>query len=120
MGALGWMLVLSGLGLILRSILLLAGRGRPKRGPTPALIIAGPYRRLRNPLFAGVLLFLGGLAIVTGVRGLLALTALTAIGMNAWLVRVEEPRLRARFGEAYEAYLVSVPRWIPRLKAPAD
>ena len=31
------------------------------------------------------------------------------------VVRVEEPELRERFGEAYESYCQRVPRWIPRL-----
>lgn len=29
-------------------------------------------------------------------------------------MRIEEPRLRARFGEAYEQYCGKVPRWLPR------
>jgi protein-S-isoprenylcysteine O-methyltransferase Ste14 len=120
MRTLGWMVALGGLVLSVRSTLLLLGRGRPKRGPNPAFVIAGPYCRTRNPLFAGLLLVLGGLAMATGVHGLAEATTLVALGLHLWLIRVEEPRLRARFGDAYEAYLVSVPRWIPRLKAPAD
>jgi protein-S-isoprenylcysteine O-methyltransferase Ste14 len=120
MRMIGWAMLLGGPALAVRCVLLLRGRGRPKRGPTPAFVIAGPYCRIRNPLFAGVLLFLLGLAVVSEVRGLLALATSAAIAMHVWVVRVEEPRLRSRFGEAYEAYLAAVPRWIPRLKAPVD
>ena len=120
MQTVGWILALGGVALSVRSALLLRGRGRPRRGPVPAFIIAGPYRRMRNPLFAGLLLSLGGLAMATQVRGLAATTGLVAIGLQVWLLRVEEPRLRARFGDTYEAYLASVPRWIPRLKTPVD
>ena len=109
----GVVLALLGVGLAARSVLLLAGRGRPQRGPRPALVIAGPYLRLRNPLAAGVVLALAGAAVASGSAAL-ALAAVGAlVAAHLWIVRVEEPRLRVRFGRAYEAYLRAVPRWIP-------
>jgi protein-S-isoprenylcysteine O-methyltransferase Ste14 len=59
------------------------------------------------------LLVLAGLAFATRSATLTFLTALTAVAAHAWIVRVEEPRLAARFGEAYSAYLRHVPRWLP-------
>jgi protein-S-isoprenylcysteine O-methyltransferase Ste14 len=112
------MLALGGLVLVARSALLLAGRGRPRRGPTPRFVIAGPYRRVRNPLFAGALLTLAGLTLVTRWTDLGWITAAIAVGLHLWVVHREEPRLRLRFGDAYEAYLATVPRWFPRPKAP--
>ena len=36
--------------------------------------------------------------------------------MNAvYFPLVEEPGLRERFGEEYDAYRATVPRWLPRL-----
>jgi len=116
--AAGLVLSVVGAGLALRSGLLLAGRGRPQRGPRPAFVIAGPYRYLRNPMFAGVVLALIGLAIATGSRLLLLVAAGAAGAAHAWVVGREEPRLRERFGLAYEEYLRRVPRWLPR--TPAD
>jgi protein-S-isoprenylcysteine O-methyltransferase Ste14 len=104
-----------GLGLALRSAVLLAGRGRPERGPRPALVIAGPYRRLRNPLAAGLVLAVVGFGWATGSERLLVAGAAVAAAAHLWIVRVEEPRLRARFGAAYAAYLLRVPRWLPRV-----
>src|SRR5206468_11550659 len=52
-----------GVALAARSAQLLAGRGRPRRGPQPAFVLAGPYLRMRNPLYAGVVLGLGGMAL---------------------------------------------------------
>jgi protein-S-isoprenylcysteine O-methyltransferase Ste14 len=117
---LGIVLVLAGCALALRSGMLLAGRGRPRRGPKPALVIAGPYRRVRNPLLGGMLLALVGAALARQSTALLVATAMAAVAAHAWLVRVEEPRLRARLGPAYEAYLVCVPRWFPRSRAEDD
>ena len=116
----GGIVTLGGLVLAVRSALLLAGRGRPKRGPTPAFVIAGPYRRVRNPLLAGLLLALAGLGMTTRQPAVGMLTAGASIVAHLWVVRREEPMLRVRFGEAYEAYLVNVPRWLPRVKTPAD
>ena len=110
----GGIVVVAGLWLAARSALLLVGRGRPRRGPTPRFIIAGPYLRTRNPLFAGVLLALLGIAGATRSPMLGAATAAAALALHLWVTAVEEPRLRRRFGEAYRAYLNAVPRWLPR------
>jgi protein-S-isoprenylcysteine O-methyltransferase Ste14 len=112
-GALGAALVVIGTLLAARSGALLAGRGRPKRGPQPAFVIAGPYRRVRNPLAGGLLVAAAGLALLTRSPVLAVATALAAVASHAWIVRVEEPRLTARFGAAYAAYLRCVPRWMP-------
>jgi protein-S-isoprenylcysteine O-methyltransferase Ste14 len=113
----GLLLALVGLLLALRSALLLAGRGRPRRGPQPALVLAGPYLRMRNPLLAGALLTIAGLAVFAGSWELVGLALVLALGAHLWVLRREEPRLRARFGEAYAAYMEHVPRWLPRLAA---
>lgn len=110
----GALLVLAGIGLALQSAVLLSGRGRPRRGPRPAFVIAGPYRRMRNPLLAGLVLALAAAAPATGWTWPLVLAGAAAAGAHLWVVRVEEPRLRARFGAAYDAYLRCVPRWLPR------
>lgn len=121
MRAAGVMLCLAGGALGLRSALLLSGRGRPRRGPQPPFLIAGPYTRVRNPLLVGLLLVLVGMALATESSGLLLGAVVAAVVAQAWVVRIEEPRLRARFGEAYREYVVRVPRWVPRFaKRPDD
>jgi len=118
--ALGAALVVIGTLLAARSAALLAGRGRPKRGPQPAFVIAGPYRRVRNPLAGGLLVAAAGVALLARSPVLAVATALAAVASHAWIVRVEEPRLTARFGAAYAAYLRCVPRWLPRGARPQD
>jgi protein-S-isoprenylcysteine O-methyltransferase Ste14 len=100
--------------LAVRSAFVLAGRGRPRRGPRPAFVLAGPYRRTRNPLLAGVVLVLCGLALATGSLRLALAAVGAAVVAHLWVVGVEEPRLRERFGAAYAEYLRRVPRWLPR------
>jgi protein-S-isoprenylcysteine O-methyltransferase Ste14 len=111
--ALGLALVLGGAALAARSAALLAGRGRPVRGPRPAFVLAGPYLRVRNPLLGGVVVALAGGALAARSWWLATAAVAAALAAHAWVVRVEEPRLRTRFGPAYEAYLARVPRWCP-------
>ena len=110
----GAIVAIAGLWLAVRSALLLVGRGRPRRGPTPRFVIAGPYVRMRNPLFAGLLLALAGITGAVPSAPLGVTTVAIALALHVWVTVVEEPRLRRCFGEAYEAYLNAVPRWFPR------
>jgi protein-S-isoprenylcysteine O-methyltransferase Ste14 len=72
---------------------------------------------MRNPLLAGAVLALAGAALAAGAWWLGVGAALAGGAAHLWVVRVEEPRLRARFGEAYAEYLRRVPRWVPARRA---
>jgi len=113
MTGVGLIVAVAGLVLAARSAQLLAGRGRPKRGPQPSFVVAGPYVRVRNPMLGGLIIGCAGIAMVARSAGLAAATAAGAGLAHLWVTRVEEPRLSARFGLAYETYLGSVPRWVP-------
>ena len=106
-------LMLYGAGLALRSALLLSGRGRPQRGPRPTFVIAGPYRRTRNPLLSGLILVAVGGALFSQSGGRLLVASLLGVSGHLWVTLHEEPRLRNRFGLAYVTYLDRVPRWCP-------
>jgi protein-S-isoprenylcysteine O-methyltransferase Ste14 len=112
----GLLLGAVGAALALRSLILLSGRGRPRRGRRPAFVLAGPYLRMRNPLLAGSVLAMAGLALAASSGRLAVATLLAAVAAHLWVVRVEEPRLRARFGAAYEEYCRRIPRWLPRVE----
>ena len=94
----GLLLAAAGIALAVRSGLLLLGIGRPRRGPRPDFVLAGPYLRVRNPLLAGVLLACVGvaLALASWPAGAVALGG--ALG-----------------GRGYAEYLRRVPRWLPAL-----
>jgi protein-S-isoprenylcysteine O-methyltransferase Ste14 len=111
--ALGLLLTLAGAALAARSGILLAGRGRPLRGARPSFVVAGPYVRVRNPLYGGLVTALAGFALWHESTLGLLLAAAAGAAAHWWVVRVEEPALRRRFGAAYEAYLRHVPRWLP-------
>jgi protein-S-isoprenylcysteine O-methyltransferase Ste14 len=91
----------------------------------PALVTAGPYAYVRNPLYVGNFITAAGFAIAfTGGNSGAARGALVAGALGAMLavygivVPHEERFLRGEFGAAFDAYVAAVPRVIPRT-APA-
>jgi protein-S-isoprenylcysteine O-methyltransferase Ste14 len=97
-----------------------AGRGTPGLWDAPRRLVAvGPYRWVRNPIYLAALLIVGGQAGLFSSAALLAYTAALAASFQLVVAAYEEPRLRARFGESYEAYRHAVRRWIPRPPRPA-
>jgi protein-S-isoprenylcysteine O-methyltransferase Ste14 len=103
--------------------------GVTTRGDTvtaPALVTAGPYAYVRNPLYVGNFLTALGFTIAfTGAlsparRALLAIAGLgTMLAVYAAIVPLEEAYLRERFGEPFEDYVARVPRLVPRT-APSE
>jgi protein-S-isoprenylcysteine O-methyltransferase Ste14 len=84
--------------------------------PTRKLIVAGPYRFVRNPMITAVMGILAGEALTLGSAPI-AIWLAAFFAMNAlYFPLVEEPGLRARFGPEYDEYRKNVPRWIPRLR----
>lgn len=112
--ALGAGAALLGGALRLAAIRRLGKHARVGAARAAALVTAGPYARLRNPLYAAALLAVLGLGLCAGL-GAWALAPAAA----AWLIydlvaRHEERVLVAeRGGEAAE-YVRQVPRWLPR------
>jgi len=96
--------------------------GRVGRGtlapwdPTRHLVVAGPYRYVRNPMISGVALMLLGEAAFWGSAAV-GLWAAAFLAINhLYFVLSEEPGLERRFGQEYRTYKAEVPRWIPRLR----
>ena len=114
----GVSLVGVGLALFVRTVSLFVTVGRGTLAPwdpTSRLVVRGPYRHVRNPMISGVLFVLLGEAAVLGSPALL-IWAAVFLAVNAiYMPLVEEPALKRRFGEDYESYAASVPRWLPRL-----
>jgi protein-S-isoprenylcysteine O-methyltransferase Ste14 len=79
------------------------------------VMVDGPYRFVRNPLYVGLWCMVAALAFLMPVTGALFAIVLITIFMIR-LTRGEEAFLSARIGEPYTAYLHSVPRFIPRLR----
>jgi protein-S-isoprenylcysteine O-methyltransferase Ste14 len=77
-----------------------------------ALVVDGPYRVVRHPLYAGVLLLTLGTVLAHPSAPVLY----GALGMSAGLalkIRREDRALAARFGGDWEAYRARVPGVMP-------
>ena len=91
------------------------GRGTPAPfDPPRALVVRGPYRYVRNPMYLGAALALCGAALFYRSIPLFAYAALFLLVTHAFVVWYEEPTLARLFGADYDAYRARVGRWLPR------
>jgi protein-S-isoprenylcysteine O-methyltransferase Ste14 len=107
-----------GAGLALWCILAFAvvGRGTPAPfDPPRRLVVRGPYKYVRNPMYVGAALALAGAALFYGSAAIAIYAALFLLVMHVFVVWYEEPTLRATFGLEYDRYCEKVRRWRPRL-----
>ena len=92
------------------------GQGTPAPfDPPRRLVVRGPYRNVRNPMYVGAVLALAGAALCYQSIPLLCYAGLFGLIMHGFVVVYEEPTLRRTFGSDYEAYCGQVGRWWPRL-----
>jgi protein-S-isoprenylcysteine O-methyltransferase Ste14 len=93
------------------------GRGTPApAAPTEQLVIGGPYRYVRNPMYLAVVAAITGQALALGQPVLLGYAAAVWITTAAFVHWYEEPTLARQFGAQYEAYRRGVPAWRPRIR----
>jgi len=118
----GALVVALGAGLALWCVLAFAlvGRGTPAPfDPPRRLVMQGPYRFVRNPMYLGAGIALAGAALFFRSATLAAFTALFFVITHLFVLIYEEPTLRRMFGEDYRAYCRRVHRWRPR-RSPHD
>jgi protein-S-isoprenylcysteine O-methyltransferase Ste14 len=115
----GGVVVAVGLWLLLECFARFAfqGRGTPAPvAPPDRLVVSGPYRRVRNPMYVAVTaLNLGQAALFADLR-LAVYAGLVWTAFHLFVLVYEEPTLRRSFPQDYAAFTAAVPRWIPRLK----
>ena len=82
------------------------------RQPTPELILGGPFRWSRNPMYVGMALIEAGIGVALGNAWLLLLLAPTLLILRRSAIEPEEEYLGRKFGEAYARYRGEVRRWL--------
>ena len=114
--ATGLAIGLAGLALALTCIVAFTfvGRGTPAPfDPPRRLVVRGPYRMVRNPMYLGAFFFIAGFALFYRSIGS-ALYALAFIAVtHSFVVLYEEPTLRRIFGRDYDEYCQRTGRWWP-------
>jgi protein-S-isoprenylcysteine O-methyltransferase Ste14 len=94
----------------------LIGGGTPAPiAPTKVLVVKGLHRYVRNPMYIGVALVIGGQAWLFHSLRIAIYLACFGLIVHLFVLFYEEPTLGKQFGEEYERYRASVPRWIPKL-----
>jgi protein-S-isoprenylcysteine O-methyltransferase Ste14 len=101
-------------GLLVAAILAFRrARTRPEPWkPSTALVVDGPYRFTRNPMYLGFTLIYAGIALLANSSWPFVLLPGVLVVMQWFVIRREERYLERKFGDAYRAYCASVRRWV--------
>jgi protein-S-isoprenylcysteine O-methyltransferase Ste14 len=93
------------------------GRGTPAPIDAPKkLVVRGPYRYSRNPMYTGALTVILGWTVMFRAMNLLIYMICVGIFFHLFVVFYEEPHLTRLFGDEYREYCDKVNRWLPRLR----
>lgn len=80
--------------------------------PANELVVSGPYRFSRNPMYVGLAVLTTAVAIVLNTWWPVLLLVPALIVIRVTVIAREERYLRRRFGAEYDAYTRRVRRWI--------
>lgn len=107
----------AGLSVLAASIIQLRtiGRGLPVSSSPPSrLVVTGPYRLSRHPIYlGGVLTFLGFAMIIDSFWSAVLVTPVMGYFYFTYAAGVEEPVLISRFGDEYRQYRARTPLVLP-------
>jgi protein-S-isoprenylcysteine O-methyltransferase Ste14 len=105
------------LALTCMALFAVRGKGTPAPFDPPRTFVAfGPYRAVRNPMYVGAWLTIVGCALVARSSSVLAFSFAWLLLIHLFVIGYEEPALAAKFGDTYDGYRSTVPRWIPKGK----
>ena len=77
-----------------------------------ALVVDGPYRYTRNPMYLGLVLVTFGIAIGIGAWPMF-LAPVAVFATANWVhIPFEEAKMQRQFGAAFDEYTARVRRWI--------
>jgi protein-S-isoprenylcysteine O-methyltransferase Ste14 len=116
---LGLLPVLAGFGLLAWALALhfaTAKQGWTLDLAPSYMVVSGPYRWTRNPMYLAAFAIWLGWAIFYGSLPIAAGFLVLSIFIIFFQVPAEEHALRERFGDGYLRYTESVPRWVPAFR----
>jgi len=93
---------------LLRRVELKQSLGRKER-----LVVRGPYKLVRHPMYLAVLLSIVGWGLLLDLAFVLLAAPLALLWFNFVVMPYEERELIALFGEDYEEYMKRVRRFLP-------
>lgn len=81
-----------------------------------ALVVVGPYRYVRNPMYLAVLTIILGQALLSGSGGTLLYAGVVLLAVVLFVLGYEEPTLELEYGDEYREYRRNVRGWLPRVR----
>jgi protein-S-isoprenylcysteine O-methyltransferase Ste14 len=118
--SLGGLMIAAGAAVLITAFarFVVEGLGTPAPvAPTEELVIGGPYRYVRNPMYLAVESCIAGQALLFGDPAPLGYALAVGAAFAGFVKLYEEPALARQFGPRYAAYRRHVPPWVPRLRA---
>lgn len=92
--------------------MLRAGANLPTHKPSTVIVLHGPYRFSRNPIYAAMLLLIIGIACWLNSAWFLVVAPVFVGLITAGVIVREEQYLSRKFGTEYDDYCVRVRRWL--------
>jgi protein-S-isoprenylcysteine O-methyltransferase Ste14 len=80
--------------------------------PPKHLVVTGPFRWSRNPIYVAMLVITIGWTITYWSGALAVYTLVQFVAFHIRTIAGEEPRLAREFGDEWQRYVSRVPRWI--------
>src|SRR5262249_41679807 len=84
----------------------------PTSETNKSLVVYGPFRFTRNPMYLGLVMMTLGIAVVVGSLPMFAVPVLVFATANWAHIPFEEAKMHRQFGAAFEQYTRRVRRWI--------
>jgi len=112
---LGIVLAALGVAIAASAVFLFRSEGTeidPTSRTNKALVVRGPYRYTRNPMYLGLVVLTSGVAFIVGSLPMFAAPLLLFATANWVHIPFEEAKMRRQFGSAYDDFTLRVRRWI--------
>lgn len=110
----GVLILLIGVGIVAsaRTHFTRTGQSPMPWKPSPELILQGPYRFTRNPMYVGVTVIQIGLGVALSNLWIALFAPLSLLTVHFVAVLPEERYLSEKFGNSYKTYLTQVRRYL--------
>jgi protein-S-isoprenylcysteine O-methyltransferase Ste14 len=76
------------------------------------LVINGPYRYTRNPMYLGMIFILLGASFIMGTIPSMLAPVVFFLIIDKIFIPYEEDKLQSSFSDSYDEYMVATRRWL--------
>jgi len=88
------------------------GTSEKTNKPTTMIVVTGPYRFTRNPIYSGFIAIYFGVTFLANALWPVFLFPIVLVVMHYGVIKREEKYLEGKFGKEYLEYKSKVRRWV--------